>query len=416
MNQRISSQQRSLLKHALSSGNQFFIKNSPFKDYLPGTGHIFEKHHLPDDEFENANVAISERQKCFLRWEKNDSTLSRRSSSFTKIDSELFNASNLVLFSKAWRRTKRNRKRQIRDLKPWNTGHIKNFGLITDLDNSSSRKILQKNPSFIKKKRWPLQFNVNSRKRFASEANSREPQPDFGVSTKRKITKRYTSTLGRQSELNQFHADQFQPYVNSRPDSISASHSSSVLGLSSNSGLSSRLQPNIYQTSQFSQTQEKNMMSTSAGRQIIATGRTNGLQWIAKPPRKVLFSNSSGGLVDCAVGGSQLQVSIQWTFEDGRIVMPQDLQPLHQDLQQLSMACSNSSTPNVSSSRSRRKSNTNSTKSTSSLTQYSPTKSTSSPTQYSPTKSTSILTRYSPTKSTSSPTQYSPTKSTSSRR
>ncbi|XP_047741119.1 uncharacterized protein LOC125179384 [Hyalella azteca] len=170
------------------------------------------------------------------------------------------------------------------------------------------------------KNKMDPQFDANRRKIFPSTEKYQGPNLD-SLTKKRTITKRYTSIAGRQSELNQFQEDQFPPYVNPGLESISSS-SSAALSLSPGTGLSLRQQPSIYQTSQFPATSAGlDIIRPSAGRSVVMSG-VDGLRWTAKPPRKVLFSNSSGGMVDCAVDGSQLPVSIQWAFEDGRSVVP----------------------------------------------------------------------------------------------
>ncbi|KAF2367991.1 Immunoglobulin I-set [Trinorchestia longiramus] len=43
------------------------------------------------------------------------------------------------------------------------------------------------------------------------------------------------------------------------------------------------------------------------------------IRWRVEPPRELIFSNSSGGRVDCAVSGVQ-RIKLTWTYEDGRPV------------------------------------------------------------------------------------------------
>lgn len=43
-------------------------------------------------------------------------------------------------------------------------------------------------------------------------------------------------------------------------------------------------------------------------------------KWLQEPPREVVFSNSTGGVVNCQVEGASPPPRVLWTFEDGTAV------------------------------------------------------------------------------------------------
>jgi len=47
---------------------------------------------------------------------------------------------------------------------------------------------------------------------------------------------------------------------------------------------------------------------------------SNNLQWIAEPPHELLFSNNTGGILNCQARGEDGFGKAVWTFEDERPV------------------------------------------------------------------------------------------------
>jgi len=77
-------------------------------------------------------------------------------------------------------------------------------------------------------------------------------------------------------------------------------------------------QPTIYQTPHYSPNYNPGSNPVGSRPMGRPPHQRSTLRWISEPPGQLMFANSTGGRVGCAVEGVDESTEVKWMYEDGR--------------------------------------------------------------------------------------------------